>query len=158
MFSPNLAWNSFFMHTTLHCSLSTKTWGLTILFKAVLAFPKVALATSTAPCSEIPSCSWIKPWPMRISWPCIHPRILPSSIASQVYKKFCNRSSFGVVHYRFNRLSKSTHLAHLNSLVSIFWLSFTMDIGFFLTSLLTCTSTRDLPFFFIIVLVFYLGH
>jgi hypothetical protein len=33
-----------------------------------------------------------------------------------------------------------------------------MDIGFFLTSLLTCTSTRDLPFFFIIVLVFYLGH
>jgi hypothetical protein len=45
------------MLTTLHCSFSTKACGPTILFKVVLAFSKVALATPTVPSLEIPSCS-----------------------------------------------------------------------------------------------------
>jgi hypothetical protein len=34
------------MHTTFHCSFSTKACGLAILFKVVLASLKVAFATS----------------------------------------------------------------------------------------------------------------
>jgi len=45
------------MCTTLHCSFSTKARALVILLKVVLASSKVALAASTAPCLEIPSCS-----------------------------------------------------------------------------------------------------
>ncbi len=69
-------------------------------------------------------------------------------------------SSFNVVHYKWNMLSKSSCQAHLSSLESIFihcnilWLSFTLDIGFFLT----CFSTCVLPFCFIIILVLDLGH
>jgi hypothetical protein len=82
-----------------------------------------------------------------------------------VFKLFpiCNRSSLGVVHCKLNKLSKPTCLAYLSSLESIFihcnifWLSFTLDIGFFLTSLLTCYSTCILLFRFIIVLVLNLG-
>jgi hypothetical protein len=45
------------MHTTLHCSFSTKACGLAILFKVVLASSKVELETFTVPSLEIPICS-----------------------------------------------------------------------------------------------------
>jgi hypothetical protein len=41
------------MHTTFHCSFSTKTCGLAIHFKAVLTSLKVVLTTSTTPYLEI---------------------------------------------------------------------------------------------------------
>jgi hypothetical protein len=72
-------------------------------------------------------------------------------------------SYFGVVYYRFNKLSKLTCLAHLNLLESIFihynifWLFFSLDIGSFLTSLSTYFSKCALPFCFIMVLVLILG-
>jgi hypothetical protein len=43
--------------SALHCSFSTKACGLVIILKVVLAFSKVALAASTTPSLEIPSCS-----------------------------------------------------------------------------------------------------
>jgi len=101
---------------------------------------------------------------MKISWPCTHPRILPSSVASQVCKKSCNRSFPSIVHYRLNRLSKLVHLTHLSSLesnfihYSIFWFSFALDIGFFLIGFSTCSSTGALPFHFIMVLIYDLRH
>jgi len=47
------------MHTTFHCSFSTKACGFAIFFKVILASSKVAFATFTAPYLEIPSCSRI---------------------------------------------------------------------------------------------------
>jgi hypothetical protein len=38
----------------------------------VLAFSKVAFATHIAPSLEIPNCSWISTWSMKISLPRIH--------------------------------------------------------------------------------------
>jgi hypothetical protein len=101
---------------------------------------------------------------MRIYWPCTCPRILPSFVASQVRKKFHNMFSFGVVHYMLNMFSKPTRLAHLGSLESIFihcnifWLSFTLNTSFFLTSFSTCFSEGVLPFHFIMVFVSNFGH
>ncbi len=75
---------------------------------------------------------------MRISWPRTHLWILPSSVASQVCKKFHNKSSFGIVHYKLSKLSKPIHLIHLNWLESIFihynifWFFFALNIIFFL--------------------------
>jgi hypothetical protein len=150
------------MHTTFHYSFSTKTCGPAILFKVVLVSSKVALTTSTVPL-EIPSCSWINIWSMRIFWPCTHPRILQFFVVSQVHTKFCNKSYFGVVHYRLNKLSKLARLAHLSLLesifihCSIFWLSFALNIGFFLIILSTYSSIGALPSHFIIVLAPDLG-
>jgi hypothetical protein len=101
---------------------------------------------------------------MIMFWPCTHPRILPSFVASQVCKKSYNMSSHGIVHYKLNKLSKSVPLTHLSSLESIFihcgifWLSFALDIRFFLIGFLTYSSTCALPFHFIIIFVPNLGH
>jgi hypothetical protein len=79
----------------------------------------------------------------------------PSSNSSQ----YCNMSSHGIVHYKVNKFSKLGRLAHLSSLLfilihySIFWVSFVLDIVFFLISFSTCSSTSTLPFFFIMTLV-----
>jgi hypothetical protein len=45
------------MHTTLHCSFSTKACGVAIIFKAVLASSKVTLIASIAISLEIPTFS-----------------------------------------------------------------------------------------------------
>ncbi len=149
----------------IDCSFSTKACRPIIFFKVVLASLKVAnLPTSIVPSLEIPSCSWINTWSMKISWPHIRPWILPSSIVSQVLKKSRNRYFLSVVHYMLNMTSKLAYLAHLNLLESIFihynifWISFALDIVFFLTSFSTCSSTCPLPFHFIMALVFYLKH
>jgi hypothetical protein len=73
-------------------------------------------------------------------------------------------SSFGIVHYKLNRLSKLVPLTHLNSLESIFiycgifWLSFAWDTSFFLIGFSTYSFTCALPFHFIIVFEPNLGH
>jgi hypothetical protein len=159
----NLAWNSFFIHNTFHYSFSTKICGPTNHLKMVLAFSKVALVASTTPSLEIPRFSCISTWSMKISWPHTRPRILLSSVASQVCKKPHNKYSFGVVHCMLNRLSKLAHLAHFNLLESIFihyniLLSFALDIGLFWIGFLTRFSTCALPFRFIMVFVSDLGH
>jgi len=79
-------------------------------------------------------------------------------------KNSCNKSSHGAIHCRVNRSSKLTHLTHLNLLVfilihcGIFWVSFTLDIVFFLTCLSTCSFVSNLPFLFIMSLVLDCGH
>jgi len=152
-----------YAHYTPLFILNESMWSYNY-FQGGFSFLKVALVTSIVPSLEIPSFSWISTWSMRISWPRTCPRILPSSFVSQVRKKFRNKSSFGVVHCKLNRLSKPSCLAHLSLLESIFihcnifWFSFTLDIGFFLTSFSTCSSTSTLPFHFIIILVPNLGR
>ncbi len=109
-------------------------------------------------------CSWISPWSIKISWPRIHPWILLSSNFSQVHKKSCNKSSYNIIHYRVNKFFKSTCLAHLSLLAftvihyNIFWVSFALNIIFFLSSFTTCSSTCALPFFFIMALVLDRKH
>lgn len=159
--AANLAWNSSFMSTTLHCSFSMKACGLAIFFKVVLASSKVAF---TAASLEISTYSWISNWLIKISWPCTCPWILPSFVASQVHKKSHNKSSRGVVHYNLKRPSKLVRLTHLSSLESIFihcnivWLSFTLDVVFFLISFSTCSFASTLFFHFIMALVLDLGR
>jgi hypothetical protein len=52
------------------------------------------------------------------------------------------------IHYKVNRFSKSARLVHLTSLVfilihyNIFWVSFALDIVFFLTCFSTCSFMR----------------
>jgi hypothetical protein len=60
--------------------------------------------------------------------------------------------SFNVIHYKLNKPYKSPCLAHLSSFESIFihynifWVSFTLDIVFFLTCFSTYFSIGTLPF------------
>ncbi len=149
----------FHMHYTPLFIFNKSMWYCNYFQGGFGFFSKVALVASIVPSLEIPICSWISTWSMRISWPHVRPKILPSLVASQVRKKFHNRFFLGVIHLRLNMFSKPAHLAHLNSLASIFihcnifWLSFTLDIGFFWTSFSTCFSTCTLPLHFIIVFI-----
>ncbi len=62
----NWGWNSSFIQITLHCSFSTKALRHAIHLKTNFASWIVALATSTTPSEEIPSCSWMSTWSMTI--------------------------------------------------------------------------------------------
>ncbi len=147
------------MCTTLHYSFSTKTCGLAIIFKVVMASSKVALVASISLSLEIPNYSYISTWSMRISWRHTHPWILPSFVASQDRRKSHNRSFLNIVHYMLNMLSKLVCLTHLSLLESIFihhnilWFSFTLNTSFLKSSFSTFSFTSVLPFHFIMVLV-----
>jgi hypothetical protein len=129
-----------------------------------LASSKATFVASTIPSLEIPNYSWISTESIKKNWPRTLPWILPSFVASKVRKKSRNRSSHGIVHYKLNMPSKPARLAHLSSLESlfihynIFWLSFTLNIVFFIIGFLTCSSTCALPIRFIIALVLNLRH
>ncbi len=159
----NFIGNSSFMRSTLHFSFFTKACGHVIFFKVVFVSSNVAFVTFVALPLEISSCSWISTWSIKISWPPTCPWILPYFNSSKVHKKSYNKSSCGAVHYRVNRFPKSACLAHLNLLVfifinyNIFWVSFTLDVVFFLTSFSTCYFARFFPFIFIMALVLDCG-